>query len=238
MNVTAIRELIASGGPDIVFQSIHRLHGRPVVEGYEALSRFPDGIAPDLWFKAACSEGLGLELERAAMAAAITRFRHALGGFRAELGYLALNISPKALVDADTREFLTRADNDMPIHLVLELSESQVVSDYEAVLAAVEELRRVGVALSIDDLGAGFSSLQHVYRLHPEHVKIDRSLVTEVDTDPYQIALVSAVVGMARAMGAAVIAEGVERGEQADSLRILGVTSGQGWFFSRPGALR
>lgn len=240
MTPADIRRIIAAGGPTVVYQPIVSIigvrHAPAKVEGYEALARFDDEHPPNLWFDAAHAEGLGVDLEMVAVRNAVDEFRRRLGGFRADLGYLTVNLSPKALLDPTVQEFLL-SDAEMPIHLVVELSESQVVADYDAVQDVVVRLRHVGVALAIDDLGAGFSSLLHVMHLRPEYVKIDRQLIDRLPADEFQISIVNVLVGLGRAIGARVIAEGVESQAQADTLRILGVTSGQGWFYGMPGPL-
>jgi EAL domain-containing protein (putative c-di-GMP-specific phosphodiesterase class I) len=232
----AIREVIAAGGPHILYQPIKDIT-RDRIEGYEALSRFDDGNPPNLWFAAACSEGLGVELELAAVQAAVRDFRRALGGFRPELGYLSVNLTPKALLDGRVQDFLTEADENVPIRIVIELSETQMVTDYPALVEAVTLLRRGGIVLSIDDLGAGHSSLLHVARLHPEHIKIDIAFTSRVPDDDDYIAVVSTLVALARHIGSHLVAEGVETQVQSDALRILGAASQQGFFIGLPGPL-
>jgi len=236
ITTAAIRAVIESGGPNIVYQPIVSLARNGPVVGYEALSRFAEHT-PDLWFAAAWQEGLGLALEFAALDAAIRHFRAALGGFRRDLGFLAVNLTPKALLDEGLRDFIVDTERDIPIHVVIEMSEAQMISDYTSIRQAVEQLRDVGVMVSIDDLGAGYSSLLHVVHLHPEYLKVDMQYIARIPDDRDYIAMVHALVTLGHDIGAQVIAEGVERKEQADALRILAVPLAQGWHFGVPGPL-
>jgi len=225
---TAIRDIIAAGGPDIVYQPIASLVHNGVVEGYEALSRFPDGIAPNLWFAAAWAEGLGLLLEFAAIQRAIEHFRPGLG-------YLAVNVSPSALLDEGLLELINTEDHG--VQVVVELSESATIANYGSIRKAMRRLREVGVTLSIDDLGAGFSSLLHVLELEPESLKIDMRFTQKVPHDHRFNAIIAAIVAVIRALGVASIAEGIESQQQLDGLKVLGVASGQGWLLGVPGDL-
>jgi EAL domain-containing protein (putative c-di-GMP-specific phosphodiesterase class I) len=227
---TRINQVIAAGGPRIVYQPIVSLAGTVTTLGYEALARFEGNLPPNLWFAAAWQEDYGRELEHVAI-------ENAIAGFRPELGYLAINATPRALIDSGIRQLLTDAQRNIPLRIVVELSESQTISDYGLVRTVVTELRQIGVTLSIDDLGAGFSSLLHVLELEPESLKIDIRFVSQVPADHRYNAIVAAIVAMAKALNVECIAEGVESIEQANALRILGVSCAQGWHFGKPGAL-
>jgi EAL domain-containing protein (putative c-di-GMP-specific phosphodiesterase class I) len=97
-------------------------------------------------------------------------------------------------------------------------------------------LRSAGVRLGIDDFGAGHSSLRHVLQLAPDVVKLDISIIQQVDVDPSRQALVEAMLAFCARVGAVVIAEGVEEPGELVSLLELGVQFAQGWFLARPGA--
>ncbi len=215
-------------GPVIVYQPIVDLTtGRRV--GAEALSRFPAewGMAPDLCFAEAHSVGLGHELE-------ILALRRAAEAVDEVSGYVALNVSPATLVREDCRALLAT----LPLERVLlELSEHDPVEDYNGLLAALDPLRRNGMRLAIDDVGAGFSSLRHIVLTHPDVIKLDRSIVDGVSHDDVLSTLVRSLVAFAGSAGADVVAEGIETQDDAVWLRGLGVDYGQGWFFGRPGPM-
>jgi EAL domain-containing protein (putative c-di-GMP-specific phosphodiesterase class I) len=96
-------------------------------------------------------------------------------------------------------------------------------------------VRGHGVGLSVDDFGTGYSSLSYLKRVRPDTVKIDRSFVRDLPDDADDRALVQAVLGIARALGIGVIAEGVETPAQRDWLLAEGCTLQQGWLWARPG---
>ncbi|MEV6850353.1 EAL domain-containing protein, partial [Actinoplanes sp. NPDC051411] len=113
--------------------------------------------------------------------------------------------------------------------------------DYDALRATLAPLRDRGMRLGIDDVGAGFSSLRHIVITSPDIIKLDRSIVAGVAGDPILNAVVHALVELADAIGAHVVAEGIETGEDASTLAGLRVGLGQGWHFDRattPDALR
>jgi EAL domain-containing protein (putative c-di-GMP-specific phosphodiesterase class I) len=98
----------------------------------------------------------------------------------------------------------------------------------------MEALRRTGVRFSIDDFGTGYSSLSYLHRLHVDSIKLDRSFVQSIDTNEGALRLVQAMIGIARALGLSVVAEGVETEAQRDLLSAAGCTFLQGFLFSRP----
>ncbi|MDA8437022.1 MAG: EAL domain-containing protein [Actinomycetales bacterium] len=215
-------------GPVVVYQPIVELAtGRRV--GAEALSRFPAEweVPPDVAFAEAHSVGLGPELELLAL-------RRAAEAVDEVTGYVAMNVSPATLVTADCLDLLVGLPLD---RVLLELSEHDPVEDYQTLQAALDPLRRAGMRLAIDDVGAGFSSLRHIVQTHPDVIKLDRTIVDGVSDDDVLTTLVRSLVAFAAGAGARVVAEGVETAADAGWLRELGVDHGQGWYFGRPGPL-
>ena len=129
----------------------------------------------------------------------------------------------------------TLAEHEVQGHrIMLELSEELTLDDLELVRDELAELRRAGVQLVLDDLGAGATTLQHVRMLKPAWVKVDRSLVTGVEDCPDRLRTVERLVELARATGARVTAEGIEDERQVVALAGVGCERGQGWLFGRP----
>jgi diguanylate cyclase (GGDEF)-like protein/PAS domain S-box-containing protein len=119
-------------------------------------------------------------------------------------------------------------------NLRLELTESMLVENIENVIAKMNELKSHGLRFSLDDFGTGYSSLSYLKRLPLDSLKIDRSFVHDILVDATSGAITQTILSLGRAMGVAVIAEGVETEEQRDYLASLGCHSFQGFLFSRP----
>jgi EAL domain-containing protein (putative c-di-GMP-specific phosphodiesterase class I) len=127
------------------------------------------------------------------------------------------------------------ASSDLPAgSLCLEITESAVMQDIEAAVAAMRDLRRLGVTLALDNFGTGYLSLSYLRRFPLDLVKIDRSYVRELAADGEGDAIVRALIEVCHALDASVIAEGIESPEQLTRLRELGCDVGQGHCFSPP----
>jgi EAL domain-containing protein (putative c-di-GMP-specific phosphodiesterase class I) len=195
--------------------------------GAEALSRFPAewGAPPDACFAEAHSVGLGHVLELLALERAAEHLDR-VGG------YVAMNVSPATLLTPECGDLLAR----LPLaRILLELSEHDPVDDYSALAEVLDPLRAGGLRLATDDVGAGFSSLRHIVVTAPDVIKIDRSIVSGLDTDAVLTTLVRSLVEFGRGCRARVVAEGIETAAEAAVLVELGVDLGQGWHFGRPG---
>lgn len=150
---------------------------------------------------------------------------------------VAVNISPRSLLD---RRFPALVQQLLDEHgmsadsLVLELTESLTLSSLEIVDQVLAGLGRVGVAIALDDFGTGFSSLSALARVPVRELKIDRGFVTDMDSSNEAMAVVRSTVELGRALGLAVVAEGIERVDQRHTLWNLGCGLGQGHLFARP----
>lgn len=208
-----------------VFQPVLELAtGR--VAGYEALARMPDGPfrPPDEWFNQAHRAGLGPALEAAALKAAL----RAHG--RPERTFLALNVSPGALLAPEVRDALPEDLSG----IVIELTEHELFSTATALDRELADLRARGARIALDDAGNGYSGLQQIIRVAPDILKLDRSLVDGVHGDPHRFALLQALISFASTTRAAVCAEGVETLDDLAVLAAMDVTYAQGWALARP----
>lgn len=129
---------------------------------------------------------------------------------------------------------LLRTSGANPRRLKLELTESLLVNDVEDAIAKMAELRALGVCFALDDFGTGYSSLAYLKRLPLDQLKIDRSFVTDVLTNPNDAAIARAILNLAQSLGLHVVAEGVETVGQRDFLLGCGCGAFQGYFFGRP----
>jgi predicted signal transduction protein with EAL and GGDEF domain len=150
---------------------------------------------------------------------------------------LAVNISGRQLNRERLVAHVRRALNESgakPERLALELTEHVMLENVENVVAAMTELNEFGVRFALDDFGTGYSSLSYLKQLPIESMKIDRSFVRDIETDPSDRAIIQTIVGMARSLGVLVVGEGVETETQAVLLRQLGCDAFQGYLFGRP----
>ncbi len=215
--------IIRDRGFEIVFQPIIDLqNGRPV--GFEALTRFDDGVAPSDRFADAVELELGVELEAACIEAAM----RSAAKLAPDL-WLSLNASASMLVSPRLARLLRRTERP----IVLELTEHEPVADYVAVRAALAAIGGT-VRLAVDDAGAGFASLRHLAELRPAIVKLDRNLIHGVETDPTRQAIVAGLQRYAEGSASLLIAEGIETDAEREALVRIGVTLGQGYLLGRP----
>jgi diguanylate cyclase (GGDEF)-like protein len=210
-----------------VVQPIVDLHSGGIL-AYEALTRVEDasGHGPAHWFSLAESLGMRVELELACLKRAV-----ALRDELDEGVLLAVNASAQALHDPRIRQVLL---DSRPQSLIVELTEESLVRDLGALRADLEPLLSCGIKLAIDDMGAGYSNLRQVTALGPSLVKLDRTLVHDIDVAPAQSALIDALIGYAQRTGAQIVAEGIETQAELEVLRALGVTYGQGYLLAAP----
>jgi diguanylate cyclase (GGDEF)-like protein/PAS domain S-box-containing protein len=149
---------------------------------------------------------------------------------------VAVNLSSRQLSHMRIAEAVTRAlkssgaSADM---LALEITETVLMESSPATLAELSALRELGVSLGVDDFGTGYSSLTYLKRFPLDFVKVDRSFVDGLDYDPGCEAIVSAIIGLGRALGLRTVAEGVETAAQLERLRALGCSGAQGFYFAR-----
>jgi EAL domain-containing protein (putative c-di-GMP-specific phosphodiesterase class I)/PAS domain-containing protein len=196
--------------------------------GAEALSRFSDSRSPLAWFGDAHVAGLTRRLDE-------LTFLNALSAFDdlPTPAFLSVNASPELLLDAAFRERVLLSGRPLD-RLVVEITEHSQVVDYDVLDAALDDLRRCGVRFAVDDTGAGYSSLNHVLRLRPDVIKLDRDLISDLGDDGARRALVTALVSLAVEVGASVTGEGVETPVQLDALHALGVQHAQGYLLATP----
>ena len=148
---------------------------------------------------------------------------------------ISVNLSARQLADRDlavkVAAIAERTGVD-PSTLAVEITESVLVDDPPLAIGTLRELRNLGLTLALDDFGTGYSSLLHLKRFPIQVLKIDRSFVNEIDVDEEDAAIVESVVMLARTLGLIVVAEGVERTEQAEHLLEIGCGLGQGFWWS------
>lgn len=150
---------------------------------------------------------------------------------------MAVNLSGKQITRDDLPEVIAEALESgglAPEHLELEIAESFVMHRLEHAIGTLDRVRSMGVSLAIDDFGTGYSSLSHLKRLPIHVLKIDRSFVRDMPSDPNDEAIARAIIAMGHALDLRVIAEGIENSQQAAVLRDAGCDAAQGYHFGHP----
>jgi predicted signal transduction protein with EAL and GGDEF domain len=234
-----LRQALLEGSVEAYFQPIVEL-GSCLVTGFETLARWRhDGryVEPDVFIPIAARSGLTSALTEHMLDLACAQ----LARWSAELGHRRLrtgvNVSPHSIGDPGLPD---RVAQHMARHgigpgqLVLEITEDALLRDLPTALIVTRRLRDLGVVLSLDDFGAGYSSLLHLRRIPLSSVKIDRGFAGDIDTNPETEQFMRALIAFGRDLGLRVIVEGVERPEQVEVLRRIGGTHAQGHLFGRP----
>ena len=217
-----------------VFQPIYQVRDGSVF-GYEALTRGPVGPLhnPVNLFAAAEAQGLEAQLDALCRTAAANEFRR-----QGLPGALFVNVSPQIIVDlCDQRDAIvqTLQQWDMPASaVVVEISERHPFDPIDAIVDAIRHFCEAGFRFALDDLGAGYAGLRVWSELRPAFVKMDRHFVSGCDRDSAKREFLRSIKGMSNFLGCQVIAEGIEREEEADVIRSLGVDLAQGFLLCRP----
>ncbi len=150
---------------------------------------------------------------------------------------ISINLSARQFVDEDLMTDTIHALQDAgvePTLLELEITESMMMNNTEKTIQMLEELRRMGIQIAIDDFGIGYSSLSHLKQFPIDILKIDRSFIKDIPGDKADEAITDAIIAMSKSLKIKVVAEGVETVEQLQFLRARGCDEIQGYFFSRP----
>jgi len=230
-------------------QALHRavanseiaVHFQPAVDlatgrvcGFESLARWTDprlgAIEPSIFIPAAERIGLIDRLSRDLLrkaAAAAARWPTDVA--------LSFNVPAAQLVRPDAASDIIATLEELglpPTRFEIELTEAAVMKDLEAASATIDAVREAGIRVTLDDFGAGHSSLAQVRDLALDKIKIDKTFVDRVCLDPKIAGLTRSIVDMARLLGLPCVAEGIERWEQLEALRLAGCAVGQGWLFA------
>ena len=220
----------------IAFQPIIETRSGEVF-GFEALARIPGSTCfnniADL-FPFAEKIGQLYPIETLCRRQAITSYP----AIAQNKEMLFLNINPQVLIDPEfasghTRKLLSEKGL-APQDVVLEITERSAIEDFSTFRDALDHYRNQGYLIALDDVGAGYSSLQSVAELHPDFLKVDRSLIQGVNADPIKWALLETFVTFSKRIGCRIIAEGVETAEEMRTVVQLGVDYVQGFLVARP----
>jgi EAL domain-containing protein (putative c-di-GMP-specific phosphodiesterase class I) len=205
--------------------------------GGETLIRWPlrtgEYVGPGEFVPIAEAGGLIPALDDYVLTAAcvqIAEWQQRFSNFRIGVNLSALKLHHRGIFDRLRELFATtRARAE---HLELEITESALITDFDAASSWLTAVREMGVSVALDDFGTGYSSLAYLRRLPLDAIKIDQSFVGGLDEDRSTVAIVRAMISMAKALGMQVVAEGVETLRQAQILTRLGCDTLQGFLYS------
>jgi diguanylate cyclase (GGDEF)-like protein/PAS domain S-box-containing protein len=237
--VSRLHEALERGEFELFFQPLYDVRTR-APRGMEALLRWrhPErGLVPPLEFIPVCEDsGLIVPLGRWVLREAARHRARLVAAGWPQLT-IAVNVSALQFRSGELLQDIPALIEEFVLprgFLELELTESLVMHDPEAVIATMRALRELGAQIAIDDFGTGYSSMSYLHRLPVDKLKIDRSFVAGVDTDPHNAAICESILALARSFGLRVIAEGVETQAQLDWLREHGCDNAQGYYLARP----
>jgi diguanylate cyclase (GGDEF)-like protein/PAS domain S-box-containing protein len=237
---SALIDAVAGDQLLLRFQPIVDLRTEAVI-GLEALVRWQHParglLGPDEFIELAEENGSIVDIGGWVLHEALREFVDWRRSPDCSLRYLSVNVSARqfrtpgfvdqvrgALVDAGAR----------PEWLLLEITESLVLHDAEQVWADLQEIRSLGVRIAIDDFGTGYSSLSYLLQMPVDVLKIDKSFIDDILQSDRQLALVAAIVSLARTLKLTVVAEGIEDPAHQRKLAEMGCPYGQGYLFSKP----
>ncbi len=235
-----LRAAVDGGDLRVVYQPIVAWPERRLL-GFEALARWrrdEEDVSPDEFVAIAEESGLIVPLGEFVLDEACRQLvwlRNNVEG--AEGAFVSVNLSPRQLRSSDIVDVVAETLERHSLTgdaLYLEITEGVMMGDAVTAAAAMAGIGALGVRLSVDDFGTGFSSLAYLKRLPVDAVKIDRSFVTDLGRTSADESLIAAIIRMSSALGLVTVAEGVETEEQAVRLAALGCHQMQGYLFSRP----
>lgn len=237
--IETLRESIATGRIDLDFQPLMSLEdGR--VYGFEALARWQhpkEGrLGPGAFIPLAEQEGLIVELGGAVLTRACKDAARWNSEFGVRLG-VSVNVSAQQFSGGEIRNQVRHALSESgldPALLELELTESMLLDDECTAIAIMSELKALGISIAIDDFGTGFSNLGALARLPVDRLKIDRSIIRDIETNEAAASIASAIIAMGQRLGLRVLAEGVETQGQMEFFRVNHCDDLQGFLLGRP----
>ncbi len=229
-----LNNIIKNESIKTLFQPIFNFHNGEII-GYEALSRGPidsNLFSPLDLLEAAKAYNKIFELEMLFRKKAIKSAKKI-----SKDRLLFFNVEPDIIYDehfekGQTLELLN--DHNLNIDIVFEITERTAIEDYDKYVKVIENYKKQGYRIAIDDVGSGYSGLQRINMTKPQFIKIDMEIIRDIHVDSFKQSLVRAIVTFATATGIKTIAEGIETKEELKTLIKLGIYGGQGFFLSRP----
>lgn len=230
-----LRQILSRPAITSVYHPIVSLEGFEIL-GFEALARGPANTPyhwPEALFSFARQSKLSYQLDHQCKMAALAGVRGKPKGALLFVNTLPSTLADETFTGEEASELLHRSGLTAS-DVVWELTERHAIGDYETFRTLMGRYLEMGYRVAIDDVGTGFSSIQTITHVRPLYLKVDISLVKDVDQHLLKQELISSLLILGRNIGAQVIAEGVSTTRELDALRELGVVFGQGFLFGHP----
>ncbi|MEH7235773.1 EAL domain-containing protein [Bacillus sp. JJ1562] len=221
-----------------VFQTILDLSNNSPL-GYEALIRSVSIPSPEFIFHEASDFGKLYEIDCYSIEKAIKTYQS--NGYTSEDGKLFLNILPSTILHEYFMEFimnLLKRDDLSKQEIILEISESENIEDFDAFINKISELKKLGFKIAIDDFGRGYSDIKSIIELEPHYIKFDRYFSKELATCSKKRELIKSIISYCEKYECELILEGIERKVDLETAYKLGVTYVQGYLFGKPSSLK
>jgi len=232
-------ELVIDGQVRSVYEPIVEVETRTVF-GYEALARGPEGTelyTPNKLFAMASEQDLLFQLDCLCRQSALDGARDFPRGAK-----LFLNVRPTTIHDPNFRAEALDSTLEQcqlsPSDVVFEISEQESIENFEIFREVRDYYGKLGFQIALDDTGAGYASLEAVMELAPDFIKVDRAFVAGIHEDRARQEVLLALQSVAQQIGAKIVGEGLDKLEELETLKALGIPYGQGWLFGKPHPLR
>jgi EAL domain-containing protein (putative c-di-GMP-specific phosphodiesterase class I) len=227
-----LKGVIAGRQLRAAFQPVRHLPDGAIM-GYEALIRGPQGTAlepPTVLFAVAHENEMDVELETLSLETIFANLPRAVSDRRLFVNASAMLLRHPVFLDARNLAAINRSHGDV----VVEISEKEMVRDYDAFREVLGLVRKANLRIAIDDAGSGYSGLETILHLRPDYIKVADSLVRNIHTDPIKREIIGSLSAIGMRIGAILVAEGIEVEPERKTLVDLGVEFGQGYLLGRP----
>jgi len=214
------------------FQPVRHLPDGAIM-GYEALIRGPQGTSlepPTVLFAVAHEHEMDVELETLCLETILANLPRAVGERRLFLNASAMLLRHPVFLDERNLASINRSHGDV----VVEISEKEMVRDYDSFQQVLGLVRRAHLKIAIDDAGSGYSGLEAILHLKPDYIKVADSLVRNIHDDPIKREIIVSLAAIGKRIGAVLVAEGIEVEAERKTLVDLGIEFGQGYLLGRP----
>jgi EAL domain-containing protein (putative c-di-GMP-specific phosphodiesterase class I) len=214
------------------FQPVRKLSDGGIM-GYEALIRGPQGSTlepPTVLFAVAHENEMDVELETLCLETIFSGLPKAVGEKRLFVNASAMLLRHPVFLDARNLASINRSHGDV----VVEISEKEMVRDYDSFQDVLGQLRKANMRIAIDDAGSGYSGLESILHVRPDYIKVADSLVRNIHSDPIKREIIGSLDAIGKRIGATLVAEGIEVEPERKTLADMGIEFGQGYLLGRP----